>query len=165
MAEPINTKSVQIRRLRFNTIAELQAEADRLAAAHRAGKIKQLGNWTTGQVFNHLASWASYPYDGYPQQLGKPPWFIRFILNLKRKTYLYKGMPQGVRIPGLKEGTMATEIIGIEEGYSKLQSALKRLDAAPPTINNPIFGPLTHEDWKRINMRHAELHMGFLQPL
>ena len=39
-----------------------------------------------------------------------------------------------------------------------------RLDARPPDAPNPIFGRLTHDEWKAINLRHAELHMGFLHP-
>jgi hypothetical protein len=165
MTDPINTKSVQIRRLRFNSIAEVQAEADRIAAAEKSGKLKQLGNWSSGQIFNHLASWASFPYDGYPKELRKPPLFIRIMLSFKKKAFLHDKMPQGVRIPGLQHGTVATEVVAIDEAHAKLKAALKRLDERAPETPNPVFGPLPHDDWKRINMRHAELHMGFLQPL
>lgn len=161
----VNTKTVQKRYLRFSTLADVVAEADRLAAADRAGKLRQMGNWNIGQIFNHLATWATYPYDGYPPELSNPPWFVRVFLKLKKKSYLHGKMPQGVRIPGLKEGTLGMDPIGTEDGLKKLKGAMKRLEEAPPKRANPIFGPISHEDWKNINLRHAELHMGFLQPL
>ena len=29
---------------------------------------------------------------------------------------------------------------------------------------HPIFGKLTHDEWIAINLRHAELHLGFQVP-
>lgn len=160
----VNTKTVQKRHLRFNSLSEVIAEADRLAAAEKAGKLKQLGNWSIDQILNHLASWANYPFDGYPPELN-PPWFVRFILKFKKNSYLHDKLPAGVRIPGIKEGTVGMDAIGTDAALKKLRAAMKRLDESMPTRPNPIFGKITHDEWKCINMRHAELHMGFLQPL
>ena len=41
---------------------------------------------------------------------------------------------------------------------------MERLQAEAPTAPNVIFGQLTHEEWIAINLRHAELHLGFLIP-
>ena len=61
----IDTKTASRRALHFNTIPDAIAEADRLAAADRAGKLKQLGNWTLGQNLGHLASWVDYSFMGH----------------------------------------------------------------------------------------------------
>jgi hypothetical protein len=29
---------------------------------------------------------------------------------------------------------------------------------------NPVFGAMTPEDWKRLHLRHAELHLSFVVP-
>jgi EAL domain-containing protein (putative c-di-GMP-specific phosphodiesterase class I) len=64
---PVDTKSVPDRRtLRFETIDQALAEADRLADADRAGRLKPLGNWALGQTLGHLATWADYSYTGTP---------------------------------------------------------------------------------------------------
>ena len=75
---------------------------------------------------------------------------------------LRKGMPVGVRIgrhiPG---GTVGLDVVSTDEGLHKFRSALQRLRATPPTIDNPVFGKLTHEQWIQLNLRHAELHHRF----
>jgi hypothetical protein len=41
-----------------------------------------------------------------------------------------------------------------------------RVDAqrTSPTIGNPAFGKLTHEQWVQLNLRHAELHLRLQVP-
>lgn len=151
------------RKLRFQSSRELLADAERIAAAERSGRLRRTGNWTAGQAFGHLAAWASYPYDGYPPQL-RAPWFIKLIIRLKKKQFLQGQMPSGVRIPKVEGGTAGTEPLPLDDGLLKLRQAWERLDARPPDAPNPIFGRLTHDEWKAINLRHAELHMGFLHP-
>jgi hypothetical protein len=156
-------KVAERRRLRLETFGQAWAEVERIAAAERQGRLKRCGNWSVGQVFNHLAAWASYPYEGYPPRLNAP-WFVRLIMKTRKRRYLYEAMPAGVKIPGIEGGTMATEDTSLEQGMSRLKRAWDRLDAGPPAVPNPIFGPLTHEEWRALNLRHAELHLGFLQP-
>lgn len=161
----VNTKrTAEFRTLKFASIAEVRREVERLGEAGRAGSLRCSGNWTAGQTFGHLATWISYPYDGYPPELQNPPWLIKVILKCKKKTLMRGPMPRGVRIPKLKGGTMGTEPLTPEEGLSRLLRELDRLEAAPPSRPNPIFGPLSHDEWKTMHIRHAELHLGFLHP-
>jgi hypothetical protein len=160
---PVDTKTVQRRSLRFNSLAEVRADLDKLEAAHRAGRLKVRGNWAPGQLLGHLATWGDFAYDGYPPQL-KAPWFIKLILRLRKNTYLRKGVPAGVHIPKLEGGTLGTEVIPFDQGLARLRRTLARYDGAPPAHSNIIFGRLTHEEWKALQMRHAELHLGFLDP-
>jgi len=161
MSRRVKTDAVSdLRSLRFETIDDVQAEVDRIVAA--AGTLRQSGNWTAGQAFGHLAAWINYSYDGYP---FKTPWFIRMILKLRVKHYLRKGLSAGVRIPGVAAGTYATEDLSIEEGADQLRRALTRLKSDEPArYDSPAFGKLTDEDRIALNLRHAELHLGFLHP-
>lgn len=161
---PVETKTVQRRRVAFNTLSEALADAERLAGADKAGKLKILGNWTCGQVFNHLASWAGYYYEGFPKPLHSPPWFIKPLLRSLKGKYLKRGMPQGVRIPKVPGGTVGTEPLSTEDGLKKLRTAYARLESTPPKHPSPAFGNMTHDEVIRLNLRHAELHLGFLQP-
>jgi hypothetical protein len=149
------------RRLRFQTIDDVRAEIDRIIAAEGAGALRRSGNWTAGQIFGHLATWISYGYEGFPMRV---PWFIRLILRFKVKSYLRDGMPTGVRIPNVEGGTYATERLGTEEGARRLHAALQRLEREPARYDSPAFGRMTEEDRIAMNLRHAELHLGFLHP-
>src|SRR5262245_30480633 len=96
-SSPVDTGKVAGRRmLRFETIDQMMAEVDRVVEAERAGRLKRLGNWTLGQTLGHLAVWAEYSYTDAPL---KPPFFIRWILRLRKRKFLYEPMGAGVKIP------------------------------------------------------------------
>ncbi len=160
----VNTRNVRNRRdLHFATLEEMEADVARIVAADRAGTLRSTGNWTAGQVFGHLASWANYAYDGYPPEL-RPPWFIKLLLKLRRKRFMRGPLPAGVKIPRIKGGTTAIEPLSTDEGLHRLTAATQRLRAAPPEQPNIVFGPLSHHEWQQLHLRHAELHLSFLHP-
>lgn len=125
MPYPVNTRTVARRILRFNTIDEAMDEAQCIVNAEKAGRLTRVGNWSTGQILGHLASWASYPYEGFP--VGRAPWFVRAMVAMRKRKYLEQGLPAGVTIPGTEGGTY-----GVEK-------------------------------WRRSNLWHAELHLGFVK--
>jgi len=149
------------RSLHFADLDEVAAEMDRLAAAEREGQLIQLGNWSAGTIFGHLASWIDYSFEGFPPELN-PPWIIRFILKFQKSKFLKGPMPRGVKIPGIKNGTLATETVSLEEGVRHLRSSLERLKREKPTQRSVLFGEMTHEEWIKGTLRHAELHMSYL---
>lgn len=159
----VDTKHVTGRRtLHFSSIEDALRDADLIAQAEKAGTLKPLGNWTPGQCFGHIAGWIVYALDGYPPDL-RPPWFVKVIVRLMKGKYL-RGMPSGVKIPKVEGGTKSIEPLSTEEGLSRLRVAWQRLGATAPRTANPIFGPLTHDEWISLNLRHAELHQSFFVP-
>ena len=165
MTQPIDTAKVTDRRaLKFNSVGDLRADLESLDRAQSSRALRTTGNWTPGQVFGHLASFIEFAYDGYPKELQNPPWFIRQILKLMKKRYLYGKLPVGIKIPGIKDGTVGIDALPFAAGLTRLRAALARLDAAPPDKPNPIFGPLSHPEWIALHCRHAELHLSFLHP-
>jgi hypothetical protein len=149
------------RTLRFHCIDDCTSEVHQIMSAAESGNLRASGNWTAGQVLTHLASWIEYGYDGYP--IGPPPFFVRWILRLSLPGTLKKGMRRGVRIPGLKDGTVGIEDRPIPEAGTRLLLALKRLqDREEAKFDSPAFGPMNHDDRIRLNLRHAELHLGYL---
>ena len=161
-ADVVDTGKVTVRRtLRFESIDAMMSEVDRLVEAERAGRLRRLGNWTLGQTLGHLAAWADYGYTGFPM---KVPFFIRWVLRLRKRKFLYGPMRAGVRIPGVEGGTLATEPMTVDEALGRLRRIMERLKVEPPTAPNPIFGPLRHDEAIALNLRHAELHLGFLAP-
>lgn len=161
----IDTSKVRdFRRLRFESIGDVRRELDVLVSAHRAGTLRRSGNWTPGQVFSHLAAFIGYGFDGYPAELGSPSWLIVFILKRMKNRYLYKQLPRGVKIPRVQGGTVGAEDVSFEEGIARLREGLERVERSAPSQPNKIFGPLTHDEWKALHLRHCELHLGYLHP-
>lgn len=159
----VDTARVKDRRpLRFDNLDELLADVDRIVASDRAGTLRTSGNWTPGQILNHIASWIDFAYEGFPMRV---PWFIRVILKMKRTKYLKEGMPSGVKIPGPKEGTFATEPMNTTDAADKLRRVVQRLKSGDPAkYESPAFGPMSLEERVALNLRHAELHLSFLHP-
>jgi hypothetical protein len=147
--------------LRFESIDQVMADVDRLVEAERAGRLRRLGNWTLGQTLGHLATWAEYSYTGAPL---KVPFFIKWFLRLRKRKVLYGPMRAGVKIPGVEGGTLATDPLPLEEALGRMRRVMERLKSEAPTAPSPIFGPLKHEEWIALTLRHAELHLGFLIP-
>jgi hypothetical protein len=162
MQAAIDTGKVQNRRaLRFNSIDEALADVDRLAEAERAGRLVKLGNWPLGQSLGHLATWTEFCFTGTPLQ---PPWFVKAIVRLRKKKYLTGQMPAGVKIPRVPNGTLGTEAMSTEQALARYRAVMERLRGEAPTMPNVIFGPLNHDEWIQLSLRHAELHLSFLQP-
>ena len=155
------TATPQRRPLRFDTIDDALADAERLVAAEREGRLTQSGSWTLGQALGHLATWANFAHDGYPAPV-RAPLPVRLVLRLMRNRMLTKGMPSGVKIRGIPGGTVGVDVLPAEEGLNRFRAAMERLRRTAPTAENPIFGRLTHEQWIQLNLRHVELHLSFL---
>jgi hypothetical protein len=159
----IDTAKTQDRRkLRFESIDDVLADVDRIVAADKAGKLRRTGNWTAGQAMGHVAAWANYPYDGFP--MGPPPWFVRIILRFLKKKYLREGMPAGVKTL-VENGTFGIDVLSTDEGAARLRKALTRLKSGEPAkFDSPAWGKMPDEERIAINLRHAELHLSFLNP-
>ena len=52
----------------------------------------------------------------------------------------------------------------VKLGMFQKDAIVRLLRDNDPAKPNPVFGPLTHEQWIQLNLRHAELHLGFLVP-
>ena len=162
MASSIDTQTARdFRMLRFDSIDECVAEVHRIVTAEKDGTLRATGNWMPGQILAHVAAWIEYGYDGYP--IGPPPFFVRWILRLRLRKMLQNGMPRGVRIPRIQEGTVGMDDMETSEAAKRLLNALERLrNREEAKFDSPAFGPMSHDDRIRLNLRHAELHFGFL---
>lgn len=164
MADVNTAKVTDYRKLRFTSIDQLLAEIDRIVAADAKGTLRRTGNWTPGQIFNHLATWINYGYEGFPAK-ANPPWFVKIILKWKKPTYIRNGMPRGVKIPGIQGGTLGIDPMSTEEGARRLREALTRLkNREPARFHSPAFGPVPEEERLEMQFRHAECHLGYLHP-
>ena len=161
--QKVDTRACEFRKLRFDTYEQMWAEAQRIGAADRVGGLRCSGNWSAGQTFGHLATWIDYGFDGFPDTLRAPLW-LKLLMPLIKHRFLNVGMRRGVYIPRVPGGTLGIEPLSVDEGLARLQRAWTRLLAAPPPHPSPIFGKISHQDWIKGNLRHAELHFGYLHP-
>lgn len=160
----IDTKQVKDRRrLRFERFEEALDDARRLAESEQCGTLRATGNWSLGQALHHEAYWANAPFDGYPA-MKRPPWFLRPLFSLSKDSFLDKALPAGMRIPGSDMGTYGVEPMQSTQALADLQAAFARLAAQVPMRPNPIFGKMSHEEWIKLHLRHAELHQSFFHP-
>jgi hypothetical protein len=151
------------RQLRFNTIDDVHREVQSLLDADRAGGLSTTGQWSLGTSLGHLATWIEYSYrpEGAPVS---PPWILRFFAKLMKSRFLNKPMPAGMRMGKLPAGTLGVDEMSTAEGAARFLPLLDRLSREAPTAKNPLFGFMTHEEWKKLHLRHAELHLGFFNP-
>ena len=158
----IDTSKVKERRkLQFDTIDACLTELDRLEEGERQGKLKTCGNWTAGQNLSHLAAWIEYGWDGYP--MGKPPLPVRLVMRFMLGRILKNGMDAGVKIPGVEGGTIGADKMETLAATDRFRAALNRLKSGEAaTHDSPAFGKMSHERRVKLNLRHAELHLGFL---
>lgn len=158
----VNTKAVKDRRpLAFASFDEVRADVRLLLDADARGSLRRLGNWTLGQNLHHLAAWIGFAYDGVPI---KPPWLIRLLGPLLKNRFLSRPLPAGFRLGGVPAGTLATEDTPAPLAAQQLFAAIDRLEREAPTRPNPVLGTLTHDQWKRLHLNHAALHLSFLHP-
>lgn len=158
----IDTKSVAgFRKLRFHSVDECLAEVDRIVAADASGKARAIGNWTIGQNIAHLAAWIEYGYDGFLVKAPPLPirWMLKYVLKGK---YLRNGLPRGVGIPGVKDGTTGQDAMSTVDGAARYKRALARLTKESFKHPSPAFGKLSMDEQVQLNLRHAELHLGYV---
>jgi len=146
------------RKLAFGSFEEMLADADRLGA----GPVKELGNWSAGQVFRHLALAYNGSIDGFAMTF---PWYLRLMAKVFRKKLLSMPMPAGFKLPAEGTKALVPEATSTEEGLADLHAAVARLQREPHRAKHPMFGELSKDKWDKIHLTHASLHMSFLVPL
>ena len=151
-----NTKQVTGRRtLRFTSLDEIVTEAEQLAS----GPIQTLGNWSPGQIFEHLARTFTLPLDGIVLPI---PFYVRWGARLMLGRFLRNGFPAGLALTGKSAAALVPEAISTEDGLAALQSAVARWKAKTTVPRHSVFGAVTDDQWTQIQLRHAELHLSFL---
>lgn len=153
----VDTKTATGRRnVRYQTVDDLLADAERLAAMN----ARTIGNWSLGQILGHIAIAYNMGTKQAPMMFPAP---MRFLA----RTFMKKRMTEGPIKPGFKvPNRFAARVLpkpmSVEEGVDALRTAIARWKATPTRCVHPIFGNLTNEEWEKLELRHAELHMSFV---
>ncbi len=146
------------RKVRFDKIDDILADVDMLSSRG----YRQLGNWPLGQMCKHLSIAMSMPVDGSEIEVA---WFIRFVARTFVKPRMLRdGMKPGFKLNPKAAKVLVPDVTGDPEGIAALRAMAKRFQSEPLAHPHPFFGPLTPEEWKFVQLRHAEMHLGFLLP-
>jgi len=152
----VNTAKVDARRkLDYKSFDELLADADRLSS----GNVKTLGNWSPGQIFQHLANAYNGSIDGFP---GGFPWYIRAMARIFKKKLIGGPMPAGLKMPDKLAKAVMPQPSSTEVGLANLHAAVSRLKQELHRAAHPVFGDVSREEWDTMHLKHASLHMSFL---
>ncbi len=147
------------RKLRFNTLDEALADARCLADSN----IKAHGQWTPGQVVGHVARAINGSIDGVAFRAPLP---LRIVGRVIRNIPLNKGLPTGVKIPAHARAKAIPEPdLPIEQAVQQLADAIERTRHETMSQSHPVFGRLSHEQWRLFHCRHAENHFSYLEPI
>ena len=158
----VNTKQVAERReIRFESLDDLLADAEKLAS----GEVRTVGNWTLGQILEHLAQAMISSIDGTDMKF---PWLMKKIIRLfvNKDKMLNKTVPAGFKIPKKGEPQFSpSPDVSTEDGLASLRAAVQRCQTEEARAEHPVFGELSREQWDKFQLRHAELHLSFAIPV
>ena len=152
------TQQVENRReLHYSNLNDIITDAESLAS----GEYRTSGNWTFGQILEHLAMAMDCSIDGFG---FKAPWLVRtFVAPVIKNRVFSKPMPAGFKLPA-KASRLQPGDVTVEEGLEHLKRAIARYETETPSAPHPFFGKLARQEWVSLTLRHAELHMSFVHP-
>lgn len=152
----MSTKTTNRRTLSYTSLQEVVDDAKRLTEADAA----TTGNWTKGQIFEHLARTMDSSLDGFAFNV---PWFIRLVGIYYFKPQIFKkGMSSGFNLKGASKKALAPDPLGDQAGLEHLIKSVQRLETESQRAVSPLFGKMTREEWDKLHRRHSELHMSFI---
>jgi hypothetical protein len=144
------------RKLEFATLDEVIPEVDRLLQGHRT-----LGNWSLGQICNHLAASIAMAVEGPPFQA---PWVVRKTVGPLILARILKSgrFPNGIRLPKKFDPKPGVDARAEAEALR----ATVRLFAmhTGPLADHPLAGPIPRASWDRMLCIHGAHHLGFVVP-
>ena len=144
------------RALRFASLDEIMPEVERLVA----GESTTVGEWTLGQILNHLAS--AFQITARAPAATDEPTREEAV---RRRRLLNSGrFPDGVEapLPALippSDCDCTTEV----EQFRKAMGRYQSREGAFPA--HPFLGPMSGEEWDLFHCIHCAHHLSFVIPV
>lgn len=143
------------RSLDFHSFDKVIADLDRLQTGYEKG-----GNWSLGQVCNHLGIFVRGSLDGFTTP--RPPWLLRLIGPLLVRRMLKKrAMPVGIKVPAHfqpKDGTEDAREV------QDLKDLLQRFDQHRGPVHPSPLAKMSYDTWRDLHLIHCAHHLSFLHP-
>ncbi len=150
------------RQLDFRSIDDILKDLDALEKAHAAGRLRSVGEWSPGQNLQHLARSMKAPLDGFPPV--KPRFYMKLMARMfKGMATSGKAMKPGFKMPRELAVLAPDAQVSFEQGAREFRELLHRVKRGDRMEHpSPYFGRMTHDEWTRLSLGHAMLHMSFL---
>jgi hypothetical protein len=144
------------RTLNFALLDEVMPDVERLLAGHST-----VGQWSLGQICNHLARTISGSVDGFPTLA---PWLIRRTVG----PLAFRGVDRLGRLPtGVKAAAYLIPPPGLDARAEAeaLGAAIARFQALTgPAGEHPFFGRMSLARLTRAHCLHCAHHLSFARP-
>jgi hypothetical protein len=144
------------RALAFASLDEVMPDVDRLLGGHTT-----VGNWSLGQICNHLARAFAGSVEGFPIQA---PWLVRTTLGpiILRKILKEGKMAEGIKLP---EEVRPKPGLDDRAEAEALRAALRRFaDHTGPPAPHPFCGRMSRDQWDHLHRIHCAHHLSFALP-
>ncbi|MEX0676430.1 MAG: DUF1569 domain-containing protein [Pirellulales bacterium] len=155
------TETAQVtgrRKPRFNSFDEVLDDVRSLAAQ----PTRQLGNWSLGQVCQHLG--LAMEHSATTDRLFRVPLWLRVLGRLVRNRALKHGLPTGFKLPPEGAAKFVPPPVSIEQGLATLEKGIAVLSQTSHRAPHPVLGALNVDQWHQFHLRHAEMHLSFIVP-
>jgi hypothetical protein len=156
---------------------DLSCEVERVERASRPDGegLRVTGNWSAGQILEHLARTIERSIDGFGAAPPTPP-----TPPTVRGARLFgrRGAPEDVyrksraltlpMSPGSESAAAPGEIdpaaqVWTRDGAARLGAAIRRArEGHAMDKPSPTLGRMTRADWETFHFRHAALHLSFV---
>jgi Protein of unknown function (DUF1569) len=154
--EAISPMNAARRTLSFDSLDQIMPDVDRLLLGH-----KTVGNWSLGQICNHLTGGIIGTVNGFP---SRAPWLIRKTVGpLIRRRILNAGrFPEGIKLPERFAPKTGADARAEAEA---LRAAIRLLTAhSGPFAEHPLGGHIPRDEWERFHCIHCAHHLSFAWP-
>jgi Protein of unknown function (DUF1569) len=151
----MDTTKAPRRQLCFRGLQELLEDAEKQARQ----QTPTTGNWSQGQIFEHVARTMDRSIDGFA---WRAPFHFRILGKLIKKKILRHGMTPGFQHRGIAAEHLVPTPTDTAAGLEHLRRAIGRLQTESKRAPHPFLGKLTPAEWEQVHLRHAELHMSFI---
>ncbi len=142
------------RRLRFRHCDDIVADIEALTAGHRT-----LGNWSLAQVCWHLAGTQEFSVAPTVPDIHTSRLFQVTLGRVALGVLLWFRY-----IPEQQGGLSPLPPVDFNEAWARLRAATLRISTEPMVARHPIFGRMTHRQWRLFHLHHAAHHLSFVIP-
>jgi hypothetical protein len=143
--------------LAFASLDHVIPDVDRLLAGHIT-----VGNWSLGQICDHLARSITYSLEGFPV---RAPWLLRKTLGplILRRILKSGHFVEGMTAPRPYQPKPVADAQDEAEG---LRAAIRRFATHDgPPAEHPLAGAVSRSVWERFHCIHCAHHLGFVLPV
>jgi hypothetical protein len=144
------------RTLRYGGFDDIMPDVERLLAGHTT-----VGNWSLAQICRHTAAVMRRVVD-LPASTPHDP--SLWVGEEKKREVFESGLiPEKLPAP---PQLVPEETLGEREEAEGLRQAIAYYKASSgPVIPHRLFGPLSKEEWDRIQLIHVAHHLSFAVPV